>query len=234
MPSCTHPLEHQVLFREGDYTAEMCLAPTSLETAYRLRYDAYVAAAAIPENADRRFVDRYDGQDNARTYLLWHTGRPVASVRSLTWSSAYDWAPTPSVEYFRAEVAEHLGLRTPLLESNKYVVAPDFQGRQSLTAQLLLFRIQLLGLLADGCTYVITAVRPRHVRFYERFMDFFAISEAIEVPDVQFPIQLLATTVEGREKLQQKSPVTVFREADLDRYHRCLERAPGRTQNPSL
>ena len=165
----------------------MCLEPESLDLAYQLRYQAYFQADAIPQNDEERCTDPYDDQRNARTYLIWYEGRPVASVRSLTWSAAYDWDPTPSVKYFAKDVDRHLGIQTPLLESNRYVVAPDFQGRQSLRAQMLLFRIQTLGTLADGCEYVITAVRPRHVRFYERFMNFEAISGVIRSTGSKLP-----------------------------------------------
>ncbi len=222
MPKTLTPLAHQLLFTANGFVAEMCLEEESLDLAYHLRYQAYYQAEAIAANAAERCTDRYDEQPNARTYLIWYDGRPVASVRSLTWSAEYDWAPTPSVRYFEADIDQHLGSRVPLLESNRYVVAPDFTGRLSLTAQMLLFRIQTLGTIADGCAYVITAVRPRHARFYERFMNFTVISEPIEVPEVQFPIQLLATPAASREKLAESSAIAAFEEADLERYRQCL------------
>ena len=229
MPKTTlQPLAHQILFEVDGFTAEMCLEEESLDLAYHLRYQAYFQADAIPHNDEERCTDPYDRQKNARTYLIWHGGRPVASVRSLTWSAEYDWDPTPSVKYFAADVDRHLGIQTPLLESNRYVVAPDFKGRQSLTAQMLLFRIQTLGTLADACDYVITAVRPRHARFYERFMNFEVISDPIEVPEVSFPIQLLSTAAASRDKLAQSSAIAAFEEADLDRYRRCLEQLYAR------
>ena len=68
-------------------------------------------------------------------FLIWYEGDPVASVRSLTWSAEYDWEEAPSVNYFKEEVVEHLGLNSALLESNRYVVDPAFTGRKSMTAQ---------------------------------------------------------------------------------------------------
>ncbi len=88
---------------------------------------------------------------------------------------------------------------------------------------MLLFRIQTLGSILDRCDYVITAVRPKHVKFYERFMNFYPISDPIEVDEVTFPIQLLATPVTSREKLAQSSAIAAFDPEDLARYEKCLQ-----------
>lgn len=223
MKTLLKPLTHQFLFEESGYTAEMCIEQESLEIAYHLRYRAYVNVDAISPNTEQLCTDKFDEQQNARTYLIWYEGQPVASVRSLSWSAAYQWAPTPSVQLFSAEIDQQLGLSASLLESNRYVVAPDFTGRPSLTAQMLLFRVQTLAAIADHCDHVITAVRPRHVRFYERFMNFRVISEAIEVSEVKFPIQLLTTPVSSKEKLAQSSGIAAYQEIDLERYMHCLK-----------
>lgn len=218
------PIPHQILFEVDGFVAEMCIEKESLETAYHLRYQAYLDAEAIPPNPEQQCTDPFDAQKNARTFLIWHEGKPVASVRSLTWSADYDWAPTPSINYFKKEVDQYIGLGYPILESNRFVTEPDFTGRKSLTAQMLLFRIQTLGALVDQCAYVITAVRPRHAKFYERFMNFKAISAAIKVPEVSFDIQLLATPVASKDKLSQSSNIAAFQEADLEKYQNCLQR----------
>lgn len=218
------PQTQQLLFEVDGYTAEMCIEQESLETAFRLRYRAYLEADAIPPNSEKQFYDSFDSQQNARTFLIHFEGKPVASIRSLTWSADYNWAPTPSVNFFRAEIDQELGADTPLLESNRFVVDPSFQGRKSLTAQMLLFRVQTLGSIADSCEHVITAVRPKHVRFYERFMNFHSISVPISVPEVSFPIQLLSTPVSSREKLSENSKLASFAEADLTNYINCLQK----------
>lgn len=224
MKKTLQPQVEQVLFATNNgYLAEMCIEQDSLEIAYHLRYRAYRNVDAIPSNSEELFTDPYDQQKNSRTFLIWYEDRPVASVRGLIWSADYSWAPAPSVKIFEKEVEKHLGLRTPLLESNRYVVDPEFTGRKSLNAQMLLFRIQTLASIADKCEYVITAVRPRHVRFYERFMNFYPISESKTVAQVNFPIQLLATPLSSREKLAQNSSIAAFEPADLEQYINCLK-----------
>lgn len=217
------PLDHQVLFEVDGYTAEICIEPESLQLAYHLRYQAYRHADAIPVNEQAICTDPFDEQRNARTFLIWYDDQAVASVRSLTWAASYDWAPTPSINFFKAEVDQYIGLSSPILESNRYVTAPDFTGRRSLTAQMLLFRIQTLGALVDQCAYVITAVRPRHVKFYERFMNFSSISDPLKVDEVSFEIQLLATPIASKDKLSQSSAIATYDEADLERYQNCMQ-----------
>lgn len=222
MKTPIQPLAHQILFEANGFVAEMCIERESLNLAYNLRYRAYRSVDAIPVNDQEIFTDKYDAQDNVRTYLIWYEGQAVASVRSLTWSSAYNWAPTDSIVLFRHEIDQHLGLNTAVLESNRYVVDPEFKGRKSLMAQMLLFRIQAIGSRIDNCNYVITAVRPRHASFYRRFMNFEPISEELIIEEVAFPIQLLSTPVASCDKLAESSSLAAFEEADLERYKQCV------------
>lgn len=223
MEKVLQPLSKQLLFTANGFTAEMCIDPESLAIAHNLRYRAYLHAGAIPVNPKETFTDEYDPQRNVRTYLVWYEDRPVASVRSLTWSAKYDWLPTDCTVLFEQDINEHLGPKTPILESNRFVVDPEFKGRKSLMAQMLLFRVQAIGAVVDQCEYVITAVRPRHASFYKRLMKFDPISEPLAVDKVTFPIQLLATPVASREKLAESSPMAAYAEADVERYATLIQ-----------
>lgn len=224
MKTIIEPLAHQILFSENGFTAEMCIERESFEIAYNLRYRAYENVEAIRPNAQETFSDQYDSQENVRTYLIWHEGQPVASVRSLTWSAAYDWTPTDSTVLFKKEIDQNIGLETPVLESNRYVVDPSFKGRKSLIAQMLMFRVQSIGAQVDQCQYVITAVRPRHASFYKRFMNFEPISEPISVDNVSFPIQLLATPIASCKKLAESNAIAAYKTVDIEKYINCLQK----------
>ena len=206
------------LFEESEFTAQLCNTEESLQTAYQLRYKAYRSVDGIPENPDGIAVDQYDTQDNARTHLIWYEGEPVASVRSLIWSDRYDWQSTTSLDAYRAAVEHEFEPAIPLLESNRYVVDPDFKGRKSLTAQYLLFRIQTLSCLFDRCHFVITAVRTNHIPFYERLMGFYPISEPTQVPGFQFETVLLATPYRNRAVLAKNSSIAGTKLEDYEHY----------------
>lgn len=206
------------LFEEAGFTAQLCLNEESLKTAYRLRYRAYRSVEGIPENDLGLATDPYDLQSNARTHLLWYEGKPVASIRSLIWSDRYQRQSTTCLDAFRAPVREKLGLEANILESNRYVVDPAFSGRKSLTAQYLLFRIQTISCLYDNCQYVITAVRPRHMAFYKRLMDFDPISAVGTVEGFQFEAVLLSTPYASRHVLAKNASIAALQLADYERY----------------
>ena len=206
------------LFEESGFAAQLCNTEESLHIAYQLRYRAYRSVDGIPENEAGLATDRYDEQSNARTHLLWYEGKPIASVRSLIWSDRYDWQSTTALDTFRSDIHTSLGLNTRLLESNRYVVDPDFKGRKSITAQYLLFRIQTISCLFDNCAYVITAVRPKHTRFYKRLMDFEPVSELTSVDGFQFQAVLLATPYSSRHILAKNASIAALQLEDYERY----------------
>ena len=113
--------------------------------------------------------DDFDFMPNTFVHLVWYEGKPVATVRSCIYSDEYAWERTEGVNYFPKEVEEKLGKNARLLESNRYAVDPEFQGRKSLFAQMLMFRIHALCSAVHGCSHIITSVRRKHVPFYQRF-----------------------------------------------------------------
>ena len=211
------PLEG-FLFEESGFTAQLCTTEESLHLAYQLRYKAYRSVDGIPENPAGIATDNYDAQANARTHLIWYEGQPVASVRSLIWSAKYDWMGTTCVDAYRTAVDAEFGPGVPLLESNRYVVDPEFTGRKSLTTQYLLFRIQAISCLFDRCQYVITAVRTKHIPFYKRLMGFYPISEPTQVPGFQFETILLATPYRNREVLAKNASIAASTLEDYEQY----------------
>lgn len=170
------PLMHQVLYREKDYTVEVCIDQASLNTAFRVRYLANLAINAIQPNEEELLYDAYDFEPNAFIHLVWYQGKPVGTIRSSIYAQQYQWQRTEYVNYFQANIQRHFKEQTPLVESTRYAIAPDFQGRQSLFAQMLLFRTHALNAYAHNCKHVITAVRKKHIKFYERFLNMEAIS----------------------------------------------------------
>jgi len=103
----------------------------------------------------------------------------VASVRSATWSSAYNWMPPESIRTFWNDVHRKIGLENNILESSRYVVSPELTGRKSLYAQLLMFRVLDICSQVDQCKHIVTSVRQRHVPFYQRMLAFQQISEPV-------------------------------------------------------
>ena len=210
--------ESEILFEIDGYFAQLCCTPESKKVAFDLRYRAYHHSGSIDTKDDGLLYDEYDHQPNARIHLIWHAGRPIASVRSLIWASAYNWASTESIKAFWEEVHRNIGLEHNILESCRYAVDPSFTGRKSLFAQLLLFRVQDLSSQMDNCGHIITAVREKHVPFYERMLGFSRISEPIRLPWIDADIVLLMTTQEDSRKIVTSKGMPPCTEEEVEKY----------------
>lgn len=159
-----------VLFSVDGLDVVVCATRSSRKRAYELRYRAYRAANAIPENARLIFKDAHDRTPNHRTFLVLDEGRPVATIRSGVYTPLYGWSSTEALLGFSQEITRHLGHNVRFVESNRFAVAPGYRGQRSTLAKLLCFRIQGLNAVAHGCEHVMTCVPRKHTRFYRRFL----------------------------------------------------------------
>lgn len=217
------PQPNQVIFSINDFTAEVCTSLESLETAFKLRYKAYREANAIEKNDERMLYDRYDFMSHTFTHLIWYNEKPIATVRSCIYSDQYDWEPTEGITYFPEDINTKLGSKTRLLESNRYAVAPEFNGRKSLFAQMLMFRIHALCSAAHRCSDIITAVRAKHIPFYRRFLGFEKISETQKkVEWVDAEVVLLAVKRKKSYEIALQRGVPPITPQDIVNYSICI------------
>lgn len=215
------PLKEQILFTHEGFTVEVCLQKASLSTAFRLRYEAYRQGEVLPPNESRMVWDHYDLMPNSFIHLVWLDGKPVATVRACIYAEAYQWEKTEGLHYFPKVVAASLGEEVCLLESNRYAVAPEFQGRKSLFAQMLMFRIHALNSAAHGCTHIITAVRTRHIPFYRRFLGFEPLSEEVrKIAWLDATVALLAVEREKSYAIALEKGVPPISQEDIQDYAR--------------
>ena len=216
-------LESERLFEINGFTAHLCRTPQSREMAYSLRYQAYRHADAIPENDEKLFYDKYDLDQNSRVHLVWYQGNPVATVRSSIWSPRYGWMVTEGLDTFWQDTHRKIGLENRILESSRFAVSPEIKGRKSLFVQLLLFRIQDLCAQVEECPYIITAVRLRHVPFYERMLAFRKISGPYEYEWLDDQIVLLATGQEESRQVVLDKGMPACKEEEIERYQQLVK-----------
>ncbi len=227
MTPTTHKIPSQfvdeIVFELDGFTAQLCTSPESKKVAYELRYRAYIETGAVEPNALKQVHDAYDDLPNSRTHLLWYEGEPVASVRSSIWSSRYDWSLTESIKTFWYETHGSIGLDKSILESSRFVVDPKFQGRNSLRAQLLLFRLQDLSSTYDECDHIITSVREKHVPFYKRMLSFEQISGQGRVPWIDVDVVLLRTTANESRNVIATKGMQLCSQEERQRYATICE-----------
>lgn len=221
-PLAGQPLANQVFCTLNGFTLELCRDQKSLNTAFNLRYRSYLDAGAVAENAEQLLYDDYDFLPNAFTHLVWYQGKPVATVRGCIYSDEYNWQVTEGICYFKADIENRLGEKVRLLESNRYVIDPEFQGRQSLYAQLLMFRTHALNAIAHQCQHIITSVRTNHIAFYRRYLGMEPISSQTNyIAWVDADVELLSNSVDKSLACALRRSMPNFSEGEIARYAQC-------------
>lgn len=217
---CTYaPTPNQVLGVFNEYTLEVCMSDTSKRIASEIRYKAYREVGAIPENEEGLLYDEQDFQANTRVFLVWFQGKPVATIRNCMYAAAYDWIPIESMHYFQQDFYAKLGSKTPVLESGRFAVDPDFQGRQSFFACLLLFYAHGLNATAHQCKYIVSLVRANHLPFYKRFLAMDPISaQPRYVNWADTEASLLANRFEAGLEAILKKGMPAYSQDDVDRF----------------
>lgn len=216
------PAEEQIIGTHDDFTLEVCMSNESKNQAFKIRYNAYLKAGMIRENETGLLSDEYDLKPNARTFLVWHKQKPVATVRSCIYSEAYNWLTTEAVRNFHQELNEKLEDGSRLLESNRFAVDPEFQGRKSLFARFLLFQAHGLNAAAHQCEYIITSVVANHAAFYQRFLNLHPISENLRHVDwLGMDVALLINRTEICLESVMKRGMPGYDEEDIAKFAMC-------------
>lgn len=173
--------------------------PDQAHTCFALRHAAYLAAGAIEPRPDGLFRDAYDGQPHCTSWLLCDGDRSVGSLRTNVYSEAFGWRPTAAQERYADAIEAAIG-RSSYLESNRFVMDPECVV-PSIEPILVLFQRLCEQALLHQCRYFLTAVRQRHVKFYQRlFVD--PISDLRTYPGLKAQMVLMGgATAEMHAKL---------------------------------
>lgn len=222
------PVLNQLLFSLDGFTVEICRRPDSRATAFQLRYKAYKAVDAIPENEEELLYDDYDFKPNSQIFLVWYANQPVATVRACLYTDHYNWLEPEGVGSFLTDLNEALGPKPRILESNRYAVDPDFKGRKSLFAQMLMFRAHALSSAAHDCRHVITLVREKHIPFYKRFLGFEQLSSRSKFVEwANATVHLLGVERDRSYAVAQKHGLPPVTETGIMHFMNCA----GMTRN---
>ncbi|MDW3649060.1 MAG: hypothetical protein R8P61_18460 [Bacteroidia bacterium] len=212
------------IFENQGFRAQLCQDKESLRHVFELRYKAYgnLEDTVVMDEQYELFYDGLDFQPNTRVHLIWYEDKPVASVRSCIWSDRYNWRTIESTKYCSADIDAHMGIDSRLLESNRYVVDPDFKGRKSIYAQILLFKAHAIASLIEGCSHIITMVRPKHIPFYERMLGFEQISGMVPLSDFDTEVTLLSATRGKSMEVALSKGMPPYTEEEVARYRALL------------
>jgi len=142
---------------------------SDFDQACRLRYLAYRSVDAIGPNKGECFKDAYDDLDCTTTYLALQNGKAVGSIRACVRTSEHAGSSTPAEFVYPDELLSKVGRTATLVESNRFVMDPDFKGK-ALPIHVALFRAITANCIRYSARFIVTAVRENHVRFYQRMV----------------------------------------------------------------
>ncbi|MFC1617275.1 hypothetical protein ACFL2K_03545, partial [Candidatus Margulisiibacteriota bacterium] len=172
------------------YINKEAIAKEEKRLIYSIRYQAYLGNNSIKKQENPFFQDKYDQKDNCRPYLCYLNKKPISSIRSCIYLPEKSWLEIPALDVFPEEIEKHIGLNKIFVESNKFTLLPGYQNKQIMN-MICLFKNIMKNAIEYKADYIITAVRARHIRFYEK-MFFSPISEEKSYPHLNFKTVLLS------------------------------------------
>lgn len=145
-------------------------------SAFRMVYDAYVAAGLIPSNPHRMRVTRYHLSPSTAVFLAKRHAELVYTVSLVVDDEDYG---LPLESLYADEVAEMRSQGYRLAEVSCLAGATDDGASRS--EQFNVF-VGMMGLLAQYARYndvdrLLVAVHPRHAKFYRHFFGFEVFGE---------------------------------------------------------
>ncbi len=178
------------LIELNDFLHKNNILESQLKEVAALRYISYLDNHSIDDNAEKMFYDEFDMRRNCYSYIEYIDGMPAAAIRACLYDPRKIVKTIPAMQIFSKEIAEMAGENHVIVESNKFVIHPRFQ-RKGLRLKFELFSFIFKVALQANASYIITAVREEHAKFYKQ-MNFRAISDARRYPGLNFNTILLA------------------------------------------
>ena len=156
------------------------------EDVCRLRYDSYRREGALPQDAPKRFSDRFDDEPNTRTFGLFLDGRLASSIR---------------IHHVSRETPDH-----PSLHVANTRCGVDFDASRS-HPKLPYVTVRLVYMAGAWfqADVVLAAVRTEHQAFYRRLSGHREVCPARPYPMLAKPISLMALNYkEERARLERR------------------------------
>lgn len=160
-----------------------------LDRVYSMRYRSYSAKNYIEENSSGKFIDEYDGVKHNPCFLAYHENKAIGAIRACVFDPALGM-PIPAMEVFDDEIKNSIGYDKVFVEGNKFVIDPSFQRKGGIQARLLLVGTVVEEAVRRNAYYILVAVRPAHVKFYE-MLGAKAVSDAKSYPHLSFKTVLM-------------------------------------------
>ncbi|MEO0899229.1 MAG: hypothetical protein AAFY71_22650 [Bacteroidota bacterium] len=181
-----------VLHQEGEFSLHLCLEQEARKEAFAIRYKAYLSGGTIPENEEELFYDPYDNQANTRIFLVRKAGITIGTVRTMEWSSVYDWIPTSMINDHYHDLMKTMGAKTPLMETGRLAFNKHLRMKDRLKVRAFLIKAAQLRSCLHDIRAVFIGVEPQFVPFYRKAWNFEVVNSKINA-DVDMQGTLLVS-----------------------------------------
>lgn len=161
-----------------------------LDTVFKMRYESYSGKQFIETNNSKLFLDEYDGKSNCTSYLTFRKQRAIGSIRGCMYDPSKD-LPIPIADVFHNEIQEALGFDKPMMEINKFVIAPHFQRRGGVTARFMIYDNVVSAAIDQNAEYLVAGVREEHIDYNRAMFGFELASDLRSYPHLQFKTALM-------------------------------------------
>lgn len=169
-----------------------------------MRYKAYLDNSSIRHNSEQIFYDRYDLRKNCHSKIEYIDGKPVAAIRACVFDPKQTDNDIPVMEIFSKEIKSFANENDILVETNKFVIHPMHQAK-TIRLKFKLFSFIYDLALKKKASFIISAVREEHIRFYQS-MNFHPVSSAKKYPGLNFKTTLLMNNLHSSQETLNNLP----------------------------
>jgi hypothetical protein len=203
-----------------------CVSASSEEEkrlVYALRYRAYYSSRSISALEDELFYDAYDKQENSTLYLLYAGNTPAGSIRACAYLNKPNWDSIPTFGLYREEISAKLGFDKKFVELNRLAIAPEYR-RISVRSHLLLFKAVLRHAIERQADYLLAAVQPKHVAFYQALC-FTPLSPSKKYPELDIESVLMAGSLAADNIGRLRASSAYYGQLFDERPEQCIVQA---------
>ena len=209
----------QIISLHHGYIVELCQHRDSLKTAFELRSMAHEPFTHFKEPSGKLYYDKFDNEPHSYTFLVWKNNQALGSIRSLVYSDYYNWRPTEAMGIFTEDINREIGKDVGFIESDRLIMNPKFQWRQSTSAQLALFQMHIISAQAHKVDQIITIIKKSELDLYEKFLGMDKISSDFKrVYWAKEEVCLMAIDVTKSLEITKHNLLPSFSDIELDRF----------------
>lgn len=173
----------------------LCERGEDLEAIYRLRYDSYLAAGMVREDAARMVEDRFDELPNAYRFGIYYDGVLVSTLRLHYVNRAFPISP--SSEVFGDILEPRIAARgETFVDPSRFAAAAEWSKTLRVLPYVTL-RLAMLACKHFHPTYCLTAIKEEHSAFYRRVFRSTPAAGVRSYPGLMVPVHLLQSSIEA-------------------------------------